>query len=244
MGVYAYERVLMHIREMMAKGEIRQGERLPPERELAERFGVSRHSLRQALQSLGERGLVIRRQGSGTHLMADSEDILARELACLLTGSGSRMDALLEFRLMLEPGIAAFAARRISGDRLAQLEQLVDMQATGERGFGDLDARFHGLLAEATENVIVREVMVSLAVILDESRSPVWEHPERAACSLEGHRAILDALKSRDEYAAQKAMQDHLESIRRTMFCNARQEGQGQVLIQDGFKYLNGVQKK
>ncbi|TWI70677.1 GntR family transcriptional regulator [Desulfobotulus alkaliphilus] len=220
MGVYAYERVLMHIREMMAKGEIRQGERLPPERELAERFGVSRHSLRQALQSLGERGLVIRRQGSGTHLMADSEGILAREMACLLTGSGSRMDALLEFRLMLEPGIAAFAARRITGDQLGQLEQLVERQATGQGGFGDLDARFHGLLAEATGNVIVREVMASLATLLDESRSPVWEHPERAACSLGGHRAILDALKSRDEHAAQEAMQAHLESIRKTLVCN------------------------
>ncbi|MCW7752665.1 FCD domain-containing protein [Desulfobotulus sp. H1] len=217
MGVYTYERVLARIREMMEGGELQQGQRLPPERHLAERFGVSRHAVRQALQSLGERGLVIRRQGSGTLLMADSAEILAREMACLLTGTGSRMDALLEFRLLLEPQIAAVAAGRISQEQLERVEELIRMQEEGSGDFRELDARFHGLLAEATGNVIIREVMTSLAVLFDEGRSPGWLHPAREAHSLAGHRVILATLKKGDREGARQAMEAHIQTIRESL---------------------------
>ncbi|MDY0162338.1 FadR/GntR family transcriptional regulator [Desulfobotulus sp.] len=216
MGAYAYERVLMHIREMMEKGEILEGGRLPPERQMAERFGVSRHAVRQALQSLGERGLVQRRQGSGSTLMVGSSDILAREMARLLAGEGSRLDALFEFRLLLEPEIAALAAARVKKEDLLRLEALVRTQEKGGDG-GDLDARFHQCLAEATGNGVVCEVMASLAGLFNESRSRAWMHPRRMKRSLEGHKNILDALKAGDGQAARRAMAAHLEGVRESL---------------------------
>lgn len=223
MGVYAYERVLIQIREMMEKGEILEGGRLPPERQMAERFGVSRHAVRQALQSLGERGLVRCRQGSGSILLAGSPEILAREMACLLVGEGSRIHALFEFRLLLEPEIAALAASRVGREHLDQLEKLVGLQADGG-DFGDLDARFHAVLAEATGNIVIREVMASLAVFFNESRSQAWVDADRMARSLAGHRNILAALHAGDSRAARQAMEIHLGEVR-DLLMHDRQAG-------------------
>lgn len=214
---YTYERVLDCIQAMVDSGEIRQGDRLPTERNLAARFGVSRHVVRQALQTLGERGIVIRRQGDGTYLSDSPMESLAPLFAAHLLGNGSRVDEILEMRMVLEPGIAALAATRVDPAGIRRLTALVCEQ---ERAFengeaGDrADAAFHLALAGVTGNRVLAEAMHALSDLFDESRTIGLVSEKRYRRSIDGHRLILKALLAKDAKGAQAAMVRHLADIR------------------------------
>ena len=218
----AYTAIIERIRAMIVAGELVPGDRLPPERSLAERFGVSRGQLRQAFQALAERHIIESRQGDGTYLLSGLD--AGQPVDAIIATLNDRSDTLheiIEFRQMIEPQIAALAADRIDAATLDRLKILVcDQQRTmiAGREEGGLDAEFHQLLAQSTKNRVINRVMQTIQTIINESRSMWLQSSHRRWASVEGHLRIIDALEAKDRTAAARAMQEHILAIEQLLF--------------------------
>jgi GntR family transcriptional regulator, transcriptional repressor for pyruvate dehydrogenase complex len=213
----AYTLIIARVRDMIRKGEFQLGERLPPERKLAEMFGISRSTLRQAFQAMAERRIIESRHGDGTYLLANidasfPEDVI---LDAIVEQNGF-LESILEFRQLIEPQIAALAARRITPDGIDQLKILVcDQQRAllaGKNG-DTFDAEFHRMLAEYASNKVISRIMTTVQSIMNDTRSSWLQSDDRHSISVEGHLRIIDALAVGDENAACAAMKDHIANI-------------------------------
>lgn len=195
---------------------MRAGDRLPPERELAERFGVSRTSVRDAIRVLEFVGLVEPRQGEGTVVRDLSPDALVTPVASLLARHRTLLADLMDVRKMIEPGLAARAALHASQDDLDKLAQIVTRQrdrvAQGESAI-EADSEFHYAIATAANNRVVLRVVDVLMGLLKESRERSLQVAGRPERSLAGHQRILQAIRRHDAQAAEGAMRRHLEEI-------------------------------
>ena len=217
-----YTAIIERIRTMIIEGELAPGDRLPPERRLAERFGVSRGHLRRAFQALAERGMIESRQGDGTYLLSGLDS--APSVDAVLEAIHSQADVLheiIEFRQMIEPPIAALAARRINRELLDRLKIVVCDQQRAVRAKQEeagLDAEFHQILAESTCNRVISQVMHTIQAIINQSRSDWLQSSERRHASVEGHLRIIDALESGDPRAAFQAMREHIMAVERNIF--------------------------
>ncbi|MDR2549292.1 MAG: FadR family transcriptional regulator [Desulfobulbus sp.] len=219
---YTYTVLIERIGAMIRNGELQPGSKLPPERKMAEMFGVSRSSLRQAFQALAERGIIESRQGDGTYLLAAIETPLSTDaIADAISEQSGLLYEVVEFRRLVEPPIAALAARRISAEGIDRLKILVcDQQRalTVGRDADGFDAEFHQVLAESAGNRVIARVMSAIQSIVNESRSVWLQTSERRLASMEGHLRIIDALEARDAAAASLAMERHIAEIERHIF--------------------------
>ena len=195
--------------------ELEIGDRLPPERELARRFGVSRGVVRLGIHSLVERGILIRRHGAGTYVSSVSTETFVKESMemSMIVRSDLLMD-ILEFRKILEPQTAFLAAGRISREGLDTLKVLVcNQQLKTSRGEGELDAAFHLKLAEYSGNSVLFRVMSLMSDILQESRADRYQTYTRRTLSIAGHLKIIEALEERNPEKAFGAMRDHIDAV-------------------------------
>ena len=219
---YIYTTIIERIREMVRCGELAPGGRLPPERKLAETFGVSRGSLRQALQALAERRILESRQGDGTYLLTTIDTACTGDaiVDAIREHSGFLHD-IIEFRRIMEPQIAALAAQRVTPEAIDRLKILVcDQQCALIAGRADdhFDAEFHQQLTAIAGNQVIGQVMVTIASIVNESRSVWLQSSERRQTSVTGHLRIIDALENRDAEAACMAMKNHIAEIENHIF--------------------------
>src|SRR5579884_915972 len=195
--------------------ELKPGDMLPPERELAQVFGVSRSSIRDAIRRLEAVGLVRPRQGAGT-VVCEPPESLANPLAGVLHQKRRMITELLDVRKIIEPALAARAAVHASPEQLAQLESIVSRHRQkvqqGESGIEE-DSEFHYTIALASDNSVVLKVVDVLMDLLRETRERSLQVEGRQAKSLAGHQRILTALKRRNPQAAESAMRRHLEEI-------------------------------
>src|SRR5215469_5334945 len=198
-----YHEIVDQIRGLIAAGRIKPGDRLPPERELAELFKASRNSVRDAMRVLEQMGLIESRQGDGTYVRSVS----AEELS--------------EVRRVLEPALAEFAAARITDEELDELEAILEQQRRKvEAGFIALeeDTAFHNGIAEAARNTVMLRALDTLVDLLRQSRERSLQQHDRPAYSLAGHRRILAALHRRDPEGARAEMVRHLRDIEERVF--------------------------
>ncbi len=218
-----YERIAERLAGDIRAGRLAPGERLPGERELARRLGVGRASVREAIAALGLRGVLETRPGAGSYVAADALERLAPGPA--LTAHDAGPFDLLEARLLLEPGVAALAARRARGD--VEVERLLDLMdaaaADGDRvGWNDGDRRFHRQLAALTANPVLLGLADEVAALMDQ---PLWQRlrddsiarPGRARIHAAEHRMIYEAVVDGDADAAAFYATQHLERVRRYM---------------------------
>ncbi|GAU08344.1 FadR/GntR family transcriptional regulator [Desulfoplanes formicivorans] len=211
-----YIEIVHRIRTLIQEDEFGPGSRLPAERKLAQQFGVSRNSVREAIKQLEEAGILESRMGAGTYVAAKNKKTLVRALARELERGKARIREIFEIRTMLEPQIAGLAATRISTTHLNNLHKIITRQeqAVGNiKTFTALDARFHRLLVQAAGNEVLEQVMVTLRSILRESRSAPLMTTARQHASIKGHRAIVEALSNRDAQGAIRAMNEHIRDI-------------------------------
>jgi GntR family transcriptional repressor for pyruvate dehydrogenase complex len=132
----------------------------------------------------------------------------------MLATKPERLREVIEFRLVVEPEVAALAAARRSGDDLLRMKRLVEEQeASRGEGFAELDLRFHMALARATKNEVIWEVAAVLHDLLSESRSVPLMSKERFEISLKGHRRILEAVEKKDPELCREAMRTHLKDV-------------------------------
>ncbi len=192
------------------------GDKLPPERELAEMFGVSRSSVRDAVRTLELMGLVERRQGSGTLVRDLSAEALINPLSAMLVRKRKLVGELLDVRKIIEPPLAARAALHASADEIAELEEILARQEEKvERGEVaiDEDSEFHYGIAMAAENSVVLNVLDVLMDLLRETRERSLQVAGRPQKSLAGHRRILAAIRRHDGAAAETAMRRHIQDV-------------------------------
>ncbi|SDE32207.1 FadR/GntR family transcriptional regulator [Limimaricola pyoseonensis] len=216
--------VVRQIEELVLRGILRPGDRLPPERELAERLGVSRPSLREALAELQTRGLVETRAGAGVFVSDVIGSAFSPALVRLFASHDEAVSDMVAFRRDIEGLAAERAARLGSESDLAVIDAVFrKMEAAQAKPAGDaeaearLDAEFHLAIVEAGHNVVMLHMMRSIYDLLREgvfyNRQVMFRQRTTRASLIEQHRAINDALQARDAEAARAAVAAHLDYV-------------------------------
>ncbi len=208
--------IVSRIRTMIRENALLPGSRLPAERKLAQSFGVSRNSVREAIKQLEEGGILESRTGAGTYVATGDKKILIQALARELERGRTRIKEIFEIRTLLEPQIAGLAATRINAAQTARLREIVGKQKLAVshiKRFTALDTRFHALIVQAAGNEVLEQVMTTLHNILKESRSAPLMTRERQQASIKGHTAIVAALETGNARTTRKAMCDHIQDI-------------------------------
>ena len=211
-----YEEIVRQIKSMIGEGRLKSGDQLPPERDLADKFVVSRTSVREALRALESLGLVEIRPGEGTFVREASIESLVEPLALLMVSQREAIAELFEARRVLEPSLAALAAERATPEEIQEMERILDDQgrevAAGRTGLAQ-DAQFHAAMGAAAHNRAITRITHAIMDLLTQSREESLNTPGRATRSHEDHRRILDAVHRRDAEAARRAMIEHIEAV-------------------------------
>jgi GntR family transcriptional regulator, transcriptional repressor for pyruvate dehydrogenase complex len=212
-----FEQIVQQVEDSILKGQLKPGDQLPAERDLAQRFGVSRTAVREAVKTLREKGLVEAYSGRGTFVTNGTSQAIRQSLDLMIRiNKQEGLANLAELRLVLEPEIAALAAPRIEEQLLATMREAV---AVMERNLDDPDAYveadldFHLALAEAADNPLILSLLDSIVGLLREQRSRIFDvdgGPERGQFH---HKQILAAIENRDAEAARESMRAHLKQV-------------------------------
>lgn len=209
------EEVVSRLREMIQRGELNHGDRLPPERDLAKTLGVSRPTLRAGIRSLAAVGILQSKQGAGTFVMEaeKSPTLDSSSLRMMAALHGFTSAEMFEARLALEMSIAGLAAERATSEQMTLMsEEIAGMFATLDEPEKFLvhDMNFHQTVAAASGNRILTSLMNMVAKILFEARSKTVKRATDLKESAEMHRNIYRAIRERNAEAASQTMRDHL----------------------------------
>jgi GntR family transcriptional repressor for pyruvate dehydrogenase complex len=214
-----YERIVNQIEGRIEAGELKVGDQLPSEHELAEQFAVSRTAVREAVKALRQKGLVEIRPGRGTFITNETSDSIRDSLGMLMKfGAAKGAENLVEVREILEPEIAALAATRITDEYITAMQEAVKIMDDALQDvdvFVEADLDFHLALAEGTQNPFIPILMDSVIDLLREQRKRTGLVSGGLERGQWHHKKILNAVVRRDAQAARKAMQDHLKQVRR-----------------------------
>lgn len=205
------------IRDLVVGGVLKPGQKLPSERVLCDRLGVSRPSLREAIRALGAMGILDIRQGSGIYVSDLSSAALATPISFLLDINKQALEDVIDVRLLLEVGATRAAASRITPEELQRLEALL---VELERSVGDadsylkVDVAFHRTIHQASGNRLIAALMESLFAIELKERRVTASYREARIAGLKGHRTIFEALEARNPETAGAAMYSHINNSR------------------------------
>ncbi|WP_093309066.1 GntR family transcriptional regulator [Allopseudospirillum japonicum] len=227
--------VMQQLESMILDGTFNPGQKLPPERELAIQFEVSRPSLREAIQKLVARGFLYSRQGGGTYVVEEIGHSFSDPLLQLLSSHDEFKYDLLEFRDALEGVSAYYAALRSTPedkqritqhfDSLLAIYENMDPELEAE---AEADAAFHLAIAEAAHNVILLHTMRGLFNLLKESivanLSNLFEKRESRPLLKAQHQALYDAIMNADPERAQQAAHEHLAFVEDSLLELSRME--------------------
>ncbi len=220
---------------MILDGSLLAGQKLPPERELAENFAVSRPSLREAIQKLEAKGLVYRKQGGGTFVKRKLTAMVADPLLEMIATRPETQFDLLEFRHALEGMAAYYAALRGQPEECAALKRALD-QLPAETDDKDAEAGavsdFYLLMAQASHNIVLQHVMRSLQPMLKDNIQRnflVLANQPGVTEQMSRHRRmIVDAIIAQDPEQARQASYEHLAYIEETLLNINRQDSRMQ----------------
>ena len=214
--------VVRQIELLILRGILRPGERLPPERELSERMGVSRPSLRDAVSDLQDRGLLTTHPNAGIYVAEVLGSAFSPALVALFESHDEAVFDYLAFRRDME-GLAAERAARVASDTdLKVIDAILHKMelAHTKRDPSDeaaLDAEFHMSIIEASHNVVMLHMMRSMFDLLKQgvfyNRQKMFRVRTTRDLLLDQHRAMNDALQARDPMAARAAVEEHLDYI-------------------------------
>ena len=218
--------VTRQIEKLILQGILRPGERLPAERDLAEKFGVSRPSLREAIAELQDKGLLTTRAGAGIYVADVLGNAFSDALIRLFADHDEAVFDYIAFRRDLE-GLAACRAAQLASDTDLQVIQTImdKMEAshkkTNPSDEARLDAEFHMAIIEASHNVVMLHMMRSMFQLLREgvfyNRQVMFKQRTTRGALLDQHRAINSAIQARDPDAARAAVIAHLGYVEKSL---------------------------
>ncbi|NRB16221.1 MAG: GntR family transcriptional regulator [Rhodobacteraceae bacterium] len=222
--------VVRQIEQLILRGILSPGERLPAERELADRLGVSRPSLRDAISELQNRGLLCARAGSGVFIADVLGSAFSPALIQLFASHHEAVFDYLSFRRDME-GLAAERAARLGSDYDLQViqtcfdkmeaEQSPSPASSMSEADSDLDAQFHSAIIDASHNVVMLHMMRSMFDLLRQgvfyNRKIMFHQHTSRGVLLDQHRAINAALQARDPAAARSAVEAHMDYVKQAL---------------------------
>ena len=213
----AVDAVTRYICSRIERGDLKPGDRLPPERDLAAQLGVSRPTVRTALRSLATMGVLHSKQGAGTFITDGPPALASEPLGLLAALHGLSGEGLFEARLVLEVGSSALAADRASGDDLAAMsEEVTGMFASVDEPLAFLrhDVQFHRAVATASRNPVLGVLIDMLGGLFYERRRETIQRATDLREAAEAHRRIFKAIRAGDREAAIAAMSLHLRTAK------------------------------
>lgn len=217
--VTVVDAVVEQIKAHIVDGTWRPGDRLPPEHELAERFGAGRPAVREALKALSLLGL-IRRTQHGTFVSEEDDALMAEPLSYLIRLRRTNFAQLFEARRLIEVEVAGLAAERARPDDVAAIEVEVERMMASDvtpEAYTAANVAFHLAVAAAAHNPVLLQMLKALRRLLREAQEIGVQLPHLRRSSAEAHRAVLDAIVRRDPAGARAAMLDHLADVEREL---------------------------
>ena len=213
-----YEQIVQQIEESIVRGDLKPGDQLPAERDLAHRFGVSRTAVREAVKALREKGLVEAYSGRGTFITDGTTQAVRQSFDLMVKiGQPEGSTHLAQVRAILEPEIAALAATRIQEAELATMREAVSvMDKAGQDpdAYIEADLDFHLALAEGAANPLILSLLDSIVGLLREQRLRIFRVPGGPERGQVHHKRILEAVELHDAEKARQAMRQHLDQVR------------------------------
>jgi GntR family transcriptional regulator, transcriptional repressor for pyruvate dehydrogenase complex len=212
------DKIIEQITDALLRGDIKPGERLPPERDLALQFSVSRTVVRDAVKNLAGRGILEVRHGSGIYVAADEKTVFAR-LDQVNLQDGLLRD-LFEVRKVLETEAASLAAARRTERQVEHLRHIIHdarLHAGDPALASSRDADFHLTLAKASRNLILVKLMLTVLDLLAPTRERTLSINGRLEQSLREHERIVGAIAASDAAGARAAMLAHLDSVEQSI---------------------------
>ena len=212
--------VLLQLQSMIINKNLKQGDKLPPERELARMLNISRTSVREAIRLLEFLRIVEIRQGSGIYVRSDLEKVASIEFMGLWSYLGGRHNEktvrdILEFRRCLDMFIIGISARNAKEDNIKEMQSAIDKMRnkleknpSGDSG----DMEFHVAIAKATGNNVLTQLNYVLHLIWGNLREEVLTDKRYLEISLNQHKKIFQAIKDKDVKSAKEAMEEHINN--------------------------------
>ena len=220
-----YMKIVKQIQDLIKNGKLKPGDKLPPEHILAEKFGTSRPSVREALSALGILGVIESRGGKGNLIKDNLNSSLYEQRLKELQAEESPFE-LLEARKAVETEIAGLAAEKATLEDIAAIQESLDKMKsaiTNTPEIIEFDREFHINIARAAHNTILFLIMTYLTNGLKEKlwvnlNEKSWSIPGRPQKYLEEHAKILNAIKNKDSKNASKWMYNHLTGVEKELF--------------------------
>lgn len=212
----ASQDIVQQIKSNVFAGKLKPGDRLPSEKELAEQFGLSRITVRDALRILESQGLVSIKVGAGggAFVTNPSETSASELVTDLLRLQRASTRELVEARLVIETSIVTYAAERATAADLAEMQKAIDAarasRAAGVSRFTPHSVDFHIALALAAKNQVLLFTVNSFRTLFYETLEKLMPDDEMAVRAIEDHQLVLDAIAAHDAERARKLMRDHL----------------------------------
>ncbi|WP_265820721.1 FadR/GntR family transcriptional regulator [Geovibrio ferrireducens] len=212
------DEIYRQLKDLVLSGELKPGEKLPSERELAVQMGVSRPTLREALQKLEAHGFLKQIQGDGTYVQSAASPVLSQAFTEMLNKEDAMGD-LMELRKILETWAARAAAERATDEEIEQLEEFLLEMEDSEKDY-ESDASFHALISYASHNVLIVHVMNTIYEWITKVTFEVRRHIRATGGTKEVdslHRKIVDSIKSRNPEKAYEYMLEHMEYVEKQL---------------------------
>jgi len=209
------DEIVKQVKSLISEGKLKPGDKLPPERELVKEFGVSRPSLREALNSLVGMGF-LEVKGKRTFIKSVASESVQDPLSLLIKADTQKIFDLIEVRKGLEAWSSFYAAQRATEDDIKQIGSIIkEMEAAFEKGrsWEKEDADFHLAIAQATHNTVQTHIMSTIYDLLKESVAKVFTDRGKIKKLIEQHGRIFNAIKNHATDKARERTLEHLNYV-------------------------------
>ncbi|MDX9871453.1 MAG: FadR/GntR family transcriptional regulator [Clostridia bacterium] len=214
-----YTQIIDQIKESIARGELKKGDRLPSERVMSEQLGVSRATVREAIRSLEIMGLVECVQGEGNFIANNLENTLVEPVSMMFILNQGKIREINELRRALELEAIKLATARMAPLGLKKLEELCRIMETSpeEAARAEADKQFHYEIAKASENGLIMNILNAAATLIElqikDVRQKIFANEKSNDSTNTQHRQVLEAIREKDADKAACAMQTHMDHI-------------------------------
>ena len=212
------DEIVQQIYQLVRDGTLKPGDRLPPERDLAQQLNVSRSSVRESMRSLDTRGLIVVKPGAGTFITDEDVETIIHSFSALVSNEDTAIDNVFEMSLLLEPHVAFLSAQRSGESDIRRMKEILESQAVEIAGGGNgtqFDPEFHIAVANSTKNSALIASTRSTSDIMNQGKDFSHLSLELSHQSLQSLGRILAAIETSRPEEARDAMHQHITEFDR-----------------------------